>query len=274
MQRLRNSLAELAVEESGATVVEYAVVICLLVGTIAAGSIALSGGLQGQFGRVSGGMDGSHAAMNGSPTSSAAASTLFADSFGKPGKPEQGQWTFSGKDWTYSKGQLWAGTPERSDERRAFAEGSHSRNYTVTVDATLVYGKGYGVFVRASGERVNGYSFQYERDQDGGEFKLVKWVNGYLIWPPVVSEKTQKNYQVNGVRRQVEVSALDDNFAVKINGKTVLEGRDDTHREGKAGLRVWGAGQTRFHAFSVKEPEEQQLEGTKPQEKKPEQEPR
>jgi hypothetical protein len=268
MQRVRVALAEFAISEGAATVVEYAVVICLLVGTIAAGSIALSRSQQGEFGRAASGVASSHSATS-SQSASGSQSTLFADTFGAPGKPEQGQWTFCGKDWTYSKGQLWGGTSERDDERRAFAEGSQGRDYSVNVDATLVQGKGYGVFLRASGERVNGYTFQYEKGDGAGEFKLVKWVDGYPIWPPLATEKTQKNYQVNGVRRHVEVTARGDEFTAKINGKAVLKSHDDTHKEGKVGLRVWGAGQTRFHDFSVKQAGDDQSDNKAPTKEEP-----
>ncbi len=134
------------------------------------------------------------------------------------------------------------------------ANGSEGSDYTVSVDANITGGNGYGVYFHASENekgQIEGYTFQYDPGYKGGQFIMRKWVNGYELWPPFATAPAPEGYRWHNVDRHVEVSVDGDQFIATIDGKEVLVGQDDSYAEGGAGLRVWSSGRACFDNFSV-----------------------
>lgn len=153
-----------------------------------------------------------------------------------------------GKNWREEDGQLCAGP---GGEHRAFANNSSGGDYTVSVNANLSSGPGYGVFVRASGARLNGYTFQYEASAGGGQFTIRKWVNGYQVSPPIATSKPPKGFQWRDTTRQIDVTANGNTFEAYVDGQKVVTGTDSTYSTGGAGLRTWSGSQACFDNFQV-----------------------
>ncbi|MBI5304027.1 MAG: DUF1080 domain-containing protein [Chloroflexi bacterium] len=176
-----------------------------------------------------------------------APSVIFSDDFSK----DSAGWSFLNGKWRLCDGRLCAGP---SGEFRALAKGSNAKDYTVSVDALLNKGSGYGLFFRASGDKkINGYSFQYEPGSGKGQFIMRKWVNGAQVYPPIATAKPPANYQWTNTPRHVDLTVKGNTFTAKIDGQTVLVGKDATYSSGQAGLRVWSS-QASFDNFKVTAP--------------------
>lgn len=173
---------------------------------------------------------------------------VFNDEFAK----NTGLWDYLAGMFQLCDGRLCNAT---SAEHRAMAKGTQGTDYTVSVDAQLDKGNGYGIFFRASeGKNFNGYSFQYDPGYGGGQFIMRKWVNGTEIWPPFAAATPPSNYQWRGTERHVDVLVKGDTFTAKVDGQVVLVGKDASYANGQAGLRVWTGGQASFDNFKVTMP--------------------
>lgn len=169
----------------------------------------------------------------------------FSDDFSK----DAGLWNFLKGNWKLCNGRLCAAS---DTESRAFAKNSDGSDYTISADAILDKGNGYGIFFRASGgKNFNGYSFQYDPGYGGGKFIMRKWVNGTELWPPFATASPPSGYRWSGVERHVEITTSGNTFTAKIDGQTVLTGKDSTYTSGQAGLRVWTPSQASFDNFKV-----------------------
>jgi fructan beta-fructosidase len=169
----------------------------------------------------------------------------FSDDFSK----DAGQWDFLRGKWKFCSGRLCAAS---GSEYRAFAKNSDGADYTISADAILDKGNGYGIFFRASGgKKLNGYSFQYDPGYGGGKFIMRKWINGAEIWPPFATASPPPGYRWSGVERHVEVTTSGNTFTAKIDGQVVLTGKDSTYKSGQAGLRVRSPSQASFDNFKV-----------------------
>lgn len=158
---------------------------------------------------------------------------LFADDF----EDGYGRWDVDmGGNWENVDGELCA---VGGGEHRAYSQGSTGSDYTISFDATLVRGNGYGVFFRAVGDRITGYTFQYDPGYGGGQFIIRKWVNGYEIWPPFAAARAPNGFRWTGVQRHVEVDIRGNTFTASVDGNVVVSGQDDTYTKGQIGLRVW-----------------------------------
>lgn len=153
---------------------------------------------------------------------------------------------FSGDldEWDFERGNHWEQENETlcagpNGEHRAYPSNISGQDYTLSFDATLLRGNGYGAYFRSSGERVNGYTFQYDPGYGGGQFIIRKWVNGYEIWPPFAAARAPAGYQWYNVERHVVIDVHGNNFTVKIDGDTAVSGEDSTYTEGGIGIRVW-----------------------------------
>lgn len=171
---------------------------------------------------------------------------LFSDDF----SDGVGQWDFDmGANWENKEEALCA---QGGGEHRAYGLGSEAEDFTISFDATLLSGNGYGVFFRAEGDRITGYTFQYDPGYRGGQFIIRKWVDGYEIWPPFAASRAPDGFEWYDVERRVVVDAHGDTFTVKIDGDTVVQGRDDTYTNGRVGLRVWTPSEACFDNIQVK----------------------
>lgn len=247
MPRPRRALLS---DESGATLVEYAAIIGLVVGVIVAGLYALRGGLNRELDQTSGRLD-SPAAPKPADAPPAPHQPTFSDDF-KDAKATKSHWELSGTAWHVTGGQLHAQETHAKAADFAWAKDSKGGDYRIATEAMLVKGQGYGVYCRATGGgKFSGYSFEYLPGDDGGRFVLRKWVQGFPIDPPLASAEPKPGYQWLGVRRHVEVSAVGSELVAKVDGRVVVTAHDASYKTGEAGLGVRGNGQARFYSFSV-----------------------
>ena len=158
------------------------------------------------------------------------------------------------KNWKITNGE----DPELCFSGRGedglLANGSEGTDYTVSVDANITGGNGYGLYFRASQNengRLDGYTFQYDPGYGSGQFIMRKWVNGYEMWPPFAAAPAPAGFQWHNVERHIEVSVDGDRFTATIDGEEVLIGQDATYSKGEAGLRMWNSGRACFDNFTV-----------------------
>jgi len=157
--------------------------------------------------------------------------------------PQDGWQETPGSRWHCDEGMYCAG---RWGEHRTFYGSDDWTNYVVTVQATLRYGKGFGIYFRATDiDRLNAYVFQYDPGYGGGHFLFRKVVNG-REQPPFALAKAPADYQWHGVPRRVEVRVEGDSFTAIVDGGPVLQARDSTYPRGRIGLRVWSGSEACF----------------------------
>lgn len=134
------------------------------------------------------------------------------------------------------------------------ANDSAGADYTVSVDANITGGNGYGIYFRTSENengKIEGYTFQYDPGYKGGQFIMRKWVNGYELWPPFAASAAPPGYRWHNVERHVEVTVVGDRFVATVDGEEVLVGQDDSYAAGSTGLRIWNSGRACFDNFTV-----------------------
>ncbi len=124
------------------------------------------------------------------------------------------------------------------------ANDTNGQDYTISTNAQLKSGNGYGIVFRASGPSVgnakptNGYSFQY----DPGLGKLVfrKYVNGVEKEPFASYKPTEPPaYDWWGGPRDIKVVVKGNTFTAYVDGQQMLEATDNDFTSGQAGLRTW-----------------------------------
>lgn len=140
--------------------------------------------------------------------------------------------------------------PKNHGEHRLAFGDRQWTDYTVTVNATLASGRGYGVYFRADGEKqISGYAFQYDPGY-GGEFMVRKVFNG-REQPPFQRAKFPDGYAVYDQPREVSITTQGNTTTIKVDGATIFEFEDDTFTGGMAGLRTWADSNTTFHNVRV-----------------------
>jgi Flp pilus assembly pilin Flp len=242
--------------ERGTSTVEYATMLGLIGTIAAAGVVVVGSGMNGAFLGV-GSSGSASSATSSSGTSMPAVKTVFADSFADP-KASAAQWKFDGPWWTLSGGQLHGNaTPAWGGTEIAAAENSSFQNGTISFDASMSQGAGFGVFFRLQADAVtggplNGYCFQY--DAVFGGFVLRKWVNGLEISPPIAMKIAPAGYQWLGVDRQIQVTTVGSQITISVDGVQVLSASDSTYASGSVGLRLWNKPGTSFDNFAITTP--------------------
>lgn len=230
-------------DATGASGLEYAVVLSLVV-TLAGGGLLLVGrGIVGSFDTATGRSAATATTPGG--TSSAGASYVAATFNGKPSKDV---FALDGQGWVQKDGALFGGGP---GEHRALARHEPVDDCTISVEAELLKGGGFGIVFRASGKKLNGYTFHYAADKQGGQFVIRKWINGFQIRPAVA--RTPAASPLHKVKKphHVELTVTKDTFVARVDGETVLKASDATYTKGTTGLTVPGKGLVRFDNFIV-----------------------
>lgn len=179
---------------------------------------------------------------------------LFADDFSQ-GLDKWRSFYGQGKSWTITDDDNPQLCHTGSSGDFLLANDSKSADYTISTDAAISKGNGYGVLFRTSENekgRIEGYTFQYDPGYGGGQFIMRKWVNGYELYPPFAIAKPPAGFNWHNVDRQIEVDVIGGVFTARIDGTEVLVGKDDSYPEGGAGLRTWSGSQACFDNFSVK----------------------
>ncbi|MBI2825024.1 MAG: DUF1080 domain-containing protein [Planctomycetia bacterium] len=250
----------------GATTTEYAVLLGMIGAAAGVGVLAVGAAVKGT---VSGppAISGSpNAAGTGSGTGSGggggggsapAGKLVYRDSFNNP-KESNGRWDLNGSWWKVTDGALQVGPVSGWNEVRAYANGSSFEDGTVSMDATLSAGMGYGLFFHVSADPVkksfNGYSFQYDPGYGKGEFVLRKWVNGVELSQPLAAAPPAGPYKWLGVQRHIEVTTQGSMIVAKVDGETVLSCVDGSFTKGGIGLRGWNNTYATFDNIQVTTP--------------------
>lgn len=172
--------------------------------------------------------------------------TIFSDDF----SGDLSKWTIiSGNKWKISSGKLCNGP----GEHQILAIGSEGSDYTVSVDANIKSGQGYGIFFRAtdSGGRLNGYVFQYDPGHGNkGQFQFKEYVNGYER-DPMAASTPPTGFVWYGVQRHISVHVSGNSFYATVDGAVVLSSQSNSLQSGQAGLRTWGSADVCFDNFTV-----------------------
>ncbi|MBK8987429.1 MAG: DUF1080 domain-containing protein [Chloroflexi bacterium] len=149
-----------------------------------------------------------------------------------------------GTRWRIENGQLCGGP---GSEHRAYGIDSNGSNYTISMDATLKSGNGYGVYFRANESDVNGYTFQYDKGfGTPGAFIFRKWINGLEMAPFRPWQPAPPGYQWYDKQRHVVISVQGNSYTATIDGQPVATAVDSAvdpepfFEDGRVGLRIWG----------------------------------
>ncbi len=131
------------------------------------------------------------------------------------------------------------------------------QDYRVEVNATLVQGRGYGVYYRSNGQaNVSGYCFQYDPGLNAAGIALVvrRVFNGSEQAP--FQQLTLSSAQfsarfgsaIYNDSHQVSITVQGSAHIIKLDGQVVLSFSDAAFPSGNPGLRSWdGRSYTRFH---------------------------
>lgn len=230
-------------EKQGQSIPEYA----LLLAAVALTAVAILSLLGVQVGDVF------CRVAEGVGAESVCANVLFQDGFGDG----LGDWrSFYNRDnnWTINNDDdpTLCHTGDGGDV--LLANGSEGSDYSISSDANLATGNGYGIFFRTGESEtggIEGYTFQYDPGYGGGQFIMRKWVNGYELWPPFAAAPPPEGFQWHNTDRKVAVDVSGDVFTAFVDGAEVLVGSDGTYTNGSAGIRTWNSSQVCFDNFTV-----------------------
>ena len=159
---------------------------------------------------------------------------------------------FRGNHWRQEDGQLCA----RNGDHRGLVADSQASDSTISTNAILYRGQGYGIYFRASfdeRDKLQGYIFQYDPGAGGGQFVFREYING-AERQPFASSAPPPGFQWTGVTRHIEVVTSGSTFTAKVDGQVVLTGEDDSYTSGQAGLRTWANSDACFDDFTVTVP--------------------
>ncbi len=157
-----------------------------------------------------------------------------------------------GRYWKVKDGKYYAGREgRRGGEHRSLFGDESWTDYTVSVDAELFQGQGYGVYFRAQDfTSLDSYIFQYDPGYGGGEFIFRTVVNGREK-SPFARAKAPEGFQWTGIEREITVEAVGSSLKAYVDGVLVLEANDSTYSQGAIGLRTWGKSYASFDNIEV-----------------------
>lgn len=233
------------IKERGQSAVEYALLL-VVVALVVIGVLQVLGvSLRDVFCQITN-------AMGLEVASCPANGAIFADDF----SGDLDNWAFDrGGDWEQVDDQLCAGP---GGEHRAYVKDLNVEDYTVSVDALLEQGNGYGLFFRANDRNVNGYTFQYDPGYGRpGAFIFRRWINGREMSPFRPYQSAPDGYQWYGTKRRVEIQVRGNELTARIDGQVVARVNDDAeppvpvYNDGTVGLRTWSNTVVCFDNFQV-----------------------
>jgi prepilin-type N-terminal cleavage/methylation domain-containing protein len=136
------------------------------------------------------------------------------------------------------------------EHRLAFGDRQWT-DYTLSINATLESGPGYGIYFRADGEkRISGYVFQYDPGY-GDEFLVRRVFNGKEEKAPFQRAKFPEGFSVYDQSRELSITTRGNITIIQVDGATIFEFQDDTFTAGMAGLRTWSNTSATFHDVRV-----------------------
>ena len=230
-------------EKQGQSIPEYA----LLIAAVALTAVAILSLLGVQVGDVF------CRVAQGVGAESVCTDVLFYDNF----SGGLGDWrSFFNRDgnWAINEDDNSALCHIGDDGDVLLANGTEGSDYSISSDANLASGNGYGLFFRTSESEtggIEGYTFQYDPGYGGGQFIMRKWVNGYELWPPFAAASPPQGFEWHNTDRQVSVDVSGDVFTAFVDGAEVLVGSDSTYATGSVGIRTWNSSQVCFDNFTV-----------------------
>lgn len=141
--------------------------------------------------------------------------------------------------------------PKNPGEHRIAFGDRQWTDYTVTIDATLDSGPGYGIYFRADGEKqISGYCFQYDPGYGSGEFLVRKVING-REQSPFQRAKFPSGFSAYHQSREVSIRTEGQTTTIKVDGAVVFEFQDNAFPTGMAGLRTWSNTSASFHNVQI-----------------------
>ncbi len=157
-----------------------------------------------------------------------------------------------GRYWEVKDGKYYSGREGvGGGEHRSFFGDESWADYSISVDAELFQGSGYGIYFRAQDfSSIDGYIFQYDPGYGSGEFLFRKIVNGREK-SPFARVKPSNDFQWTGVEREITIEAVGSDFKAYVDGELVLEANDSTYLEGAVGLRTWAKSYASFDNIEI-----------------------
>lgn len=139
---------------------------------------------------------------------------------GSPITPLMGSWQTDGN------GNFWANGGQQ--EYRAVFGKATWQDYRVEVDATLIQGRGYGIYYRSNGQaNISGYCFQYDPGYTSGgrvAFLVRRVVGGNEQAPfQSVVMSTAQFPNVYGVSHHISITVSGLRHIIKVDGSPVFD---------------------------------------------------
>lgn len=138
--------------------------------------------------------------------------------------------------------------PVGSGEHRAvFGNPTLWRDYRIEVDATLWWGRGYGIYYRASGQaNITGYCLQYDPGLNTSGYAMTfvvrEVVNGAEQAPFQRRNLTAAQWpNVFNTPHHISITVQGDHHIIKADGAVIFDFYDNTFMTGAGGLRSWDA---------------------------------
>lgn len=169
---------------------------------------------------------------------------------GSPITKLTGDWAIDGDDgYYYADGG-------QTEYRAAFGSAAWE-DYRVEVDATLLQGRGYGIYYRSDGQaNITGYCFQYDPGLASGSnmaFVVRKVVNGSERSPFQRLDLTAAQFpNIEDVSHHTSITVQGSRHIIKVDGQVIFDFNDSDFMTGMPGLRSWDGNQlTHFHNLRV-----------------------
>jgi hypothetical protein len=164
-------------------------------------------------------------------------------------------------DFSYS--QAWAGANTwtvtddvvSSDGNNGFLlDDTVYENVTITVDATLSSGNGYGIVYNATktgNSFPDGYAFQFDPGL-GNKFVIRLYQDGKesVIGSVSMSDIFGSSFDLSA-EHQISITVVDNNHTISVDGQVVLSLYNDTYSSGSVGYRTWSGSDATFSNLTV-----------------------
>jgi hypothetical protein len=128
---------------------------------------------------------------------------------------------------TYSDGRVDMNTT--AGERRVLGGSSSATDYTVTSNATLISGAGYGVYVRATvdaGTKLTGYCIQLDHAYGTGQIVVRELQDDFELSTPIAHIAVPADFVWFGTPHAVAVTMAGNSMTISIDGAQQLKVAD------------------------------------------------
>jgi prepilin-type N-terminal cleavage/methylation domain-containing protein len=125
-------------------------------------------------------------------------------------------------------------------------------DYTITANAKLDKGDGYGIYYRASvdsKDKIDGYIFQYDPGL-GNSFVVRKITDGRES-APIARVSMPSDFPIYDQYHQIEISIQGDSHEISIDGESILSFNDSSFTSGTSGFRTWDKTSAYFDEIAV-----------------------